>query len=211
MKHLSYGPNRTSNGEDMSTAARLTLAEYERMIAAGVFDERDNRRLELIQGELREMTPQGPEHDDLIDLLNQWSSESVPRDRVRVRVQEPVTLPTVQSAPQPDLAWVVKRRYRDRRPIAKEVLLLVEVAQSSLEYDRGEKASLYAEARIADYWIVDNAGQCVEVYRDPEAGRYRSVQTFRADQEVRPLVFPDVVLRPAILWPAEAHTARVPM
>lgn len=185
----------------MSTVARLTLAEYDRMIAAGVFDQRDNRRLELIRGELRETTPSGPEHSDLTDLLNQWSFENAPRDGVRVRVQEPVTLPTAESAPEPDLAWVVKRRYRHRWPMAEEVFLLIEVAESSLAYDRGEKAAMYADAGIADYWIVNNPEQCAEVYREPEAGQYRSVQTFRGDQEVRPLAFPDAVLRPSMLWP----------
>ncbi|NLY02850.1 MAG: Uma2 family endonuclease [Rhodopirellula sp.] len=187
----------------MSTVARLTLAEYDRMIAAGVFDERDNRRLELIRGELREMTPSGPEDDDLIDLLlNQWSFENAPRDRIRIRVQEPITLPTAESAPEPDIAWVVNRRYRYRRPIVEEVLLLIEVAESSLDYDRGEKAALYAEAGIADYWIVNNPEQCIEVYREPGAGRYGSVQTFSGEQEVRPLAFPEAVLRPSMLWPA---------
>ncbi len=185
----------------MSTIARLSLAEYDRMIAAGVFDERDKRRLELIRGELREMTPPGPEHDDLIDLLGEWSHAVVRPDDVRVRVQNSVGLPSLESAPQPDVAWVVKRSYRHARPTATDVLLIIEVAQSSLAYDRGEKAGLYAEAGIADYWIVNDREQCVEVYREPEAGRYRSVQTFRGDQEVRPLALPDAALRPSMLWP----------
>ncbi|NLY02851.1 MAG: Uma2 family endonuclease [Rhodopirellula sp.] len=184
----------------MSTVARLTLAEYDRMIAAGVFDERDNRRLELIRGELREMTPPGPEHDDLTDLLQEWSHTAVP-DRVRIRIEKSLGLPSLQTVPQPDVAWVVKRDYRHARPTATDVLLVVEVAQSSLAYDRGEKAAMYAEAEIADYWIVNNRQQCVEVYRDPEAGQYRSVQTFSGDQEVRPLALPDVFLRPSMLWP----------
>jgi Uma2 family endonuclease len=149
------------------------------------------------------MTPPGPEHDDLVDYLQDWSYAVVPPERVRIRIEKSIGLPSLQSGPQPDVAWVVKRNYRHARPTAADVLLVIEVAQSSLVYDRGEKAALYAEAGIADYWIVNNAGQCVEVYRDPEAGRYRSAQTFRGDQEVRPLAFPEVVLRPSMLWPPD--------
>ncbi len=186
----------------MSTIARLTLAEYDRMIAAGVFDDREGRRLELIRGELREMTPAGTEHEDLIGWLDDWSHAVVPPDRVGIRIEKSVDLGDQQSVPEPDVAWVVKRNYRHARPTVTDVLLIIEVADSIMEYDRGEGASLYVEAGIVDYWIVNNPQQCIEMYREPEGGRYRSVQVFRREEEVRPLALPEAVLRASMLWPA---------
>jgi Uma2 family endonuclease len=77
------------------------------------------------------------------------------------------------------------------------------VSESSLDHDRGEKAVLYAEAGIADYWVIDIPARRVEVHRDPREGRYHSVQVFRGDDELRPLPFPGLALCPAMLW-AEA-------
>lgn len=184
----------------MSTIARLTLGEYDRMIEHGVFDRQ--RRLEFIRGEIREMNPIGPEHEDILDLLTSWSFEHLPKGRVRVRIQESIGLPGLESAPQPDLVWAVQGDYRRRRPAAGEVLLLVEVADSSLEYDAGEKAALYAEAGIADYWVVNIPDRSIEVRRDPEGNRYRTLQAFAGDEEARPLAFPELVLRPSMLFPA---------
>ncbi len=186
----------------MSTIAHLTLAEYDRMIACGVFDSRKRRRLEFIQGEIREMPPIGAPHEVSVDRLNEWSFEALPRGRVWVRVQNSIGLPELESAPEPDLAWVVRRDYSRRRPTAADVLLIIEVSESTLKYDQGEKADLYAQAGIADYWIVNIPERVVEVRRDPQGGRYQSLQTFRGDEDIRPLALLDVVLRPSMLWPS---------
>src|SRR3712207_4046342 len=103
----------------MSTVARLTLAEYDRMVQTGVFD---NRRIEFIQGELREMSPTGPDHEEVVDLLNEWSPDNRPPG-VRVRVQNSIGLPELESAPEPDVVWVRKRSYRSGRPLPSDVLL----------------------------------------------------------------------------------------
>ena len=186
----------------MSTIAHLTLAEYDRMIACGVFDSRERRRLEFIRGEIREMPPIGPPHEDSVDRLNEWSIENVSRRRTRVRVQNSIGLPELESAPEPDLAWVVRRDYSRKRPTAADVLLIIEVSESTLKYDQGEKADLYAEAGIADYWIVNIPERVVEVRRNPNNGRYQTLETFRGEDEIRPLAMPDVVLRPSMLWPS---------
>lgn len=99
----------------MSTIAHLTLAEYDRMVACGVFDRSPGRRLEFIRGEIREMTPIGSEHEVLVDRLTEWSFQAVPRGRVWVRVQNSIGLPALESAPEPDLAWVVRRDPRSGR------------------------------------------------------------------------------------------------
>lgn len=186
----------------MSVSAHLTLAQYDLMIGAGVFDQRGRRRLEFIQGEIREMAPIGSQHEDIVDRLNIWSIENLPREKVRVRVQNSIGLPTIGSAPEPDLVWVVQGDYSDRRPSAEEILLVIEVAETSLAYDTGEKAALYAAARIADYWVVDLSARAIEVRRDPVAGRYRSLRTFVGDEEVHPLAVSEVLLRPKTLWDA---------
>ncbi len=184
----------------MSTIAHLTLAEYDRMIGCGVFDQRKRRRLEFIRGEIRQKTPIGPAHEVVVDHLSEWSIRNLPEGKVWVRVQNSIGLPDLESAPEPDLAWVARRDYSRGRPTAEDVLLVVEVAQGSLEYDRGEKADLYAETGIADYWVVNLPDRSIEVRRDPTAEGYRSVQTHTGTEEIRPLAAPDVVLRPSTLW-----------
>lgn len=184
----------------MSTIARLTLVEYDRMIECGVFDHGNRRRLEFIRGEIREMTPIGSVHEEIVDRLTIWSARNLPDDRVRVRVQNSVGLIELESVPEPDLAWVVQRSYKRARPTAADVLLIIEVSDSSLKYDRGEKADLYAEAGIADYWIINIPEQTVEVRRDPQGGRYQSVQTYRENEEIRPLAVPELILQPTMLW-----------
>jgi Uma2 family endonuclease len=186
----------------MSTLARLTIEEYDRMITAGVFDGPQPRRIELIQGELREMSPIGPPHETTVDTLNEWSMEVAPLDKVIVRVQNSVGLATLLSVPQPDLAWVTRRDYSRARPTAKDVLLLIEVSDSSLEFDRGEKADLFAGARIGDYWLVNLPERCVEVRRQPFRGHYRSLTIFRPGQKVPVLAFPKIALPVSHLFKA---------
>ena len=136
----------------MSTIAHLSLAEYDRMIERGVFDQGKRRRLEFIRGEIRDMTPIGSMHEVVVDRLNEWSMRNLPEGKVWVRVQNSIGLPSLESAPEPDIAWVARRDYSHGRPTAEDVLLIVEVAESSLAYDCGEKAELYAQAGIADLY-----------------------------------------------------------
>ena len=186
----------------MSTTTHLTIAEYDRMIAAGAFDPRERNRLELIHGELREMTPIGSEHEVLVDYLTEWSFSKLPRKKVWVRVQNSIGIPALDSAPEPDLAWVARRDYSRGRPTAEDVLLVIEVSESTLRFDLGKKAELYARAGIADYWVVNVSDRSIVVHRDPAAGRYRDVRTFRGDDEICPLQAPDVKICPAWLWEA---------
>ena len=184
----------------MSTTARLSLTEYDHMIECGVFEQDKQRRLEFIRGEIREMNPIGSLHEVVVDRLTEWSFENLPKGRAWVRVQNSIGLPSLESAPEPDLAWVARRDYSQGRPTADDVLLVVEVAESSLAYDCGEKAELYAAAGIADYWVVNLTERTVEVRREPANGRYRSLQTFVGDEEVRPLAEGQLALRPSTLF-----------
>ncbi len=180
--------------------APITLAMYDRMIAAGVFDPVEAHRLELIGGELQMMSPIGDRHADAVAFLTRWSSQQADPARMLVWVQNPLSIPGSESAPQPDIAWVTLRRYADRRPLPEEVSLLVEVADTSLEFDTTAKASLYAAAGIADYWVVDLVSRAVIVFREPRSGGYESRSTHRGDQLVRPLAQPDAALSPAELF-----------
>lgn len=165
------------------------------MIAGGVFDGPQRRRVELIRGELLEMSPIGPSHEDAVDFLNKWSFLATTGKKIRIRVQNSIGLAALASAPEPDLAWVRERAgYKKARPTKNDVLLIIEVSDSSLDYDRGTKADLYAAAGIKDNWIVNLPDHCVEVRRDPSRGRYRTVETFSAGDEVRPLTLPGVAL-----------------
>jgi Uma2 family endonuclease len=184
----------------VSTIARLSLAQYDHMIAAGVFDQREHLRLEFIEGEIREMSPIGPQHSEIVERLTAWSYKSLSHKKGRARGQDAVTLPEQESAPQPDIMWLVPGDYVYHRPTAADVLLVIEVAESSLAYDTGEKADLYAAAGIADYWVVNLIDRCIEVRREPVGGRYRSLKTHLGEDEVRPLAFPEVALKPGSLW-----------
>jgi Uma2 family endonuclease len=119
---------------------------------------------------------------------------------VIVRIQSPTRIPKLESALEPDVLWLVNENYSTSHPEPEDVLLLIEVAESSLTYDTGEKARLYAEAGIADYWVVDLAEDGVEVFRDPQPSGYRSRRTHRGDEEIRPLAFPDAALKPSALF-----------
>ena len=178
----------------MSSLLRFTVAEYDRMIEQGVFCDRHDQRLELIYGEIREVTPPNPPHEDTVDLLNYWSVDNAPRDRVRVRIQNSLGIAALDSVPEPDVAWMKARNYRKRRPQPRDVWLLIEVSESSLDYDRREKAALYAAAGIKDYWIVNLIDLCIEVRRQPRAGKYRETHTYSIGQTLSPMEFPGISL-----------------
>ena len=178
----------------MSTALQLSLAEYDRLVKKGVFENLRHRRVELIRGELRQMSPPGPSHEEAVDLLTRWSFEVTDQTKVRIRVQSTVGLPKLESVPLPDLVWARERSYHKKRPQAEDVFLVIEVSDSSLNYDRGKKARLYAESGVADYWVVNLRDNCLEVFRDPQEGEYQSHEVIDRGGTVRPLSFPKVKL-----------------
>ena len=181
----------------MSTGLRLSSEEYDRMIACGAFEGID-RRIELIRGELREMSPAGPAHEDYIDFLNRWSTEATTAKDCVVRVQNSIDLG--ESRPEPDVAWLKPGRYASRHPRADDVLLLIEVADSSLPGDLSEKAELYAEFGVSEYWVVDVQGQCIHVFAHPVDARYTKRRAIARSETVAPQCKPDAILKPAELF-----------
>lgn len=174
------------------TRRRFTRAEYYRMAEVGILGEDD--RVELIEGEIVEMCPIGRRHVAFVGNLGQLLTVRLV-SRALVFVQSPVVL-TEDTEPQPDLA-VVRRRavpYKEREAHADDVLLLIEVADSSLAYDRTTKLRLYAAAGIPEYWIVDCTGEAVEISRDPGPEGYREVTQVTGTARLTLQAFPDVLL-----------------
>jgi Uma2 family endonuclease len=152
---------------------RLTRDDYHRLGEAGVLGEDD--RVELLEGQLVDMSPIGPRHALAVDMLNELLVPAV-AGRALVRVQNPVALDT-GSEPQPDI--VVVRRpwhgYPASHPGPEDILLLIEVADSSRDIDLGAKRELYARAAVREFWIVDLTTDTVVVCRNPSGGVYGTI------------------------------------
>jgi len=174
------------------TRRRFTRAEYYRMAEAGILGEGD--RVELIEGEIVQMSPIGRRHRAFVGSLGQVLSARL-IGRAAVWVQNPLVL-TEDTEPQPDITVLRSRAlpFKEREADAADTLLLIEVADSSLAYDRTTKLRLYAEAGIPEYWIVDCTAESVEVYRDPSGEGYRDVIRASAPATLRLQAFPDVEL-----------------
>jgi Uma2 family endonuclease len=164
----------------------VTLDEYERMCEAGVFG--GDARIELIRGEIVDMPPPGPKHQAVVAHLVELLGRLIGMAALVWPQGNVIRLPKSGSQPQPDVAVVHRRQdyYEGQAPGAEDVLLLVEVAQSALEYDRGDKLALYAEAAISEYWVVNLIDLVIEVYTNPSEGKYQSVKVARRG-EILPL------------------------
>jgi Uma2 family endonuclease len=183
----------------MIQSLHLSLDEYDHMVQVGAFDNL-GRKIELIHGELIEMNPAGPLHDDLITYLNDWSADHRDRNQTVITSQTGLNLPEQVSRPEPDLMWLRKSRYQTSHPTASDVQLAIEVSYSSLAYDLERKRLLYAAAGIIEYWIVDAAAKCIHVHRDHKSGDYQSRRVFQAPQTLSPLICPAAVLDIADLF-----------
>ncbi|PYM93501.1 MAG: Uma2 family endonuclease [Candidatus Rokuibacteriota bacterium] len=176
---------------DVAAPRRLfTRQEYLRMAEVGIL--KPTERVELIRGEIVEMSPIGRRHQAFVDNLNQLLTVRI-AGRAIVSVQNPVVLAD-DTEPEPDLK-IIRRRsvpYKELEAHGNDVLLLIEVAETSLSYDRSTKLRLYAEAGIAEYWVVDCSAESVEVHRMPDASGYLEMNRFTGGAPVSPLAFPDV-------------------
>jgi hypothetical protein len=174
----------------------FTADEFERMARAGVFGEEE--RLELIDGEIVVMSPIGPGHGMCVSLLNERFVLGV-GNRALVWIQSSARM-ALRSVPQPDLALLRRRSYREANPTPEDILLVAEVADSSLRYDQTRKLALYASAGIAEYWVVSVEGEWLEVHRSPEGRGYRDSRRLHGGDTIAPLAFPDVAISVAELF-----------
>ncbi len=173
------------------------------MIDAGVFEgEGPRQRVELIEGVLLQMSPIGHQHENVVDWLTRWSIENTKASEVRVRIQESLALPGQNTVPEPDIAWVRSGVYDQGRPAARDVLLVIEVANTSLAFDLGKKAQLYATAQIADYWVANVETESLIVHRDPVEGMYTKITTLQGEEILQPLAKPDAHFTVASLFAA---------
>ncbi len=183
----------------MSTALKLTVAEYDTMVNKGAFDEL-TQKIELINGEIHAMNPAGPVHDHIIEYLTLWSVQNTDCSRIRVRIQSGLSLPELDSRPEPDVLWVRADHPRERHPVAAEVLLLIEVSHSSLPVDRELKGELYARAGIVECWIIDIANEQIHVYQQPDGSQYQLQATIKCGESVAPLAQSEAILLPALMF-----------
>lgn len=178
---------------------KFTIPQYDLMIEAGVFARTttgcfESPRVELIEGEIVMMSPIGSRHEEIIDRLTFWSLQTMSRAVARVRVQQSLGIPERKSVPQPDVAWVRPRDYSEHRPDGADAMLVIEVADTSLSHDLGEKAAVYAAGGIPDYWVVDVAAEAVHVLRGPGPTGYVEHRTASRGEVIAPLAAADTSL-----------------
>jgi Uma2 family endonuclease len=185
------------------TPKRWRRVEYQRLVDLGTFEQ---DRVELIGGQLIVAEPKGSEHAAAVDMTYVALLSAIPAGWT-VRGQNPVALDD-ESAPEPDLAVVRGSPTDFRYAHPTRPALVIEVAESSLQFDRVTKASLYARGGIVDYWIVNLIDRVVEVYREPGPDltapfgwRYTSVARFRFGDSITPLEVAATPLAVAALFP----------
>ncbi|OLE55766.1 MAG: hypothetical protein AUG51_02220 [Acidobacteria bacterium 13_1_20CM_3_53_8] len=170
----------------------FNVTEFYRMATAGVFSEDD--RVELIEGEIIEMSPIGSRHASCVGRLTELFGRVAGVESI-VWVQNPVHLDEY-SEPLPDIA-LLKRRddfYAGSYPAPADVLLLIEVSDTSVEYDREIKVPLYAGAKIPEVWLVNLPADVIEIYRQPVNGRYMEIQQAKRGESVTLSMIPTLLL-----------------
>jgi Uma2 family endonuclease len=185
------GPVQTpTKAETQIRQRRFTVDEFHRMTEAGILHEDD--RVELIGGEIVEMSPIGGRHAACVREMNRLLGRQV-SDELRLDVQSPVRLGE-QGEPQPDLAVIRARGYGDSLPTPEDVLLLIEVADTSLAYDRDVKLPLYARAGIAEVWLVDLNAYVIERHTEPSEKGYRLLRRAGRGEILESVVLPTLTL-----------------
>jgi|SRR5579862_3736706 len=178
---------------------RFSLESYEAMIEHGILTRDD--KVELIAGEIVEMSPIGSHHSATVSLIAQTIGR-VLGDRSNVRTQQAIALPP-DSEPEPDVAVVRSRKdhYWEAHPRPADIMLVIEVADTSLTVDRFVKLPIYAAAGIPESWIVDLTNSVIEVYREPRQDAYSTKTVLRRGDRIAPITFPDVSIEVNSLFP----------
>jgi Uma2 family endonuclease len=191
MNHVSAAPTY-----------QFSVEEFQKLGEAGIFGEDD--RVELLNGDIIVMAPIEVRHLKAVRRLNNRLMEMYGR-RCLVDAQNPVTIDG-HSQPLPDILLLREEADdRDSAPIPEDVLLLVEVADTSLVYDQTGKRAAYARNGIAEYWILDLTRDVLHVFRDAEGGAYRTELTIRVGESIAPLAFADTPVPLSELLPRPAR------
>lgn len=186
-------------GTEAAGKRRFTVAEYHRMLEAGVFD--DAERVELIEGEVLHMAAKSLRHVAGVRRVSKVLS-SLLGAQVFISTQDPIQIGTI-SEPEPDVVVAVPSvtDYEDHHPTPPEILLIVEVAETSVAVDRQRKLPLYAQAGIQQFCILNLRGNELEDYRDPTSEGYRSKQTYTPQQSFGLVAFPEIQIKVVELIP----------
>ena len=173
------------------TTAKWKVEDYHRMIAAGILA---GRHVELLNGEVVEMAPEGESHAYSSDEAGEYLIYLL-SERAKVRQGKPITLPQSNSEPEPDIAIVQRlgRDYREHHPYPENIFWLIEYSDSSLSKDLEVKSKVYAEVGIPEYWVIKLRTMQLIVFRVATAEGYQSTETL-TQGEINPLAFPDVAV-----------------
>lgn len=171
-------------------AKPISIRLYEQMGEKGLLAPDD--RVQLIEGEILEMPPIGSRHGSVAGRLNKWLS-SVVGDAAIIRSGNPVNLGK-DSQPQPDLMLLKPRRddYVALHPGPEDVLLLVEVSDTTLAFDQGRKRNLYARFAVSEYWVIDVNSRSITCYSEPARGEFRCAVEYQVRDTISPRAFPQV-------------------
>ncbi|GAP98209.1 Uma2 family endonuclease [Leptolyngbya sp. NIES-2104] len=172
----------------MNIIHKWTIDRYHQAVEAGVFDEVP---VELLDGELIDMSPEGVPHSSLSDRSSRYLQRLLD-ERAIVRVGHPITLSN-RSEPEPDLAIVDPQEdiYFDHHPYPENIFWLIEYSDSSLEKDLKIKSKVYAEAGIVEYWVINLRTRELIVFREPVQGKYQQKSTLTSGN-ISPVCFPDI-------------------
>jgi Uma2 family endonuclease len=170
----------------------LTIEDYHRMAEAGIFSP--DERVELLDGTLLKMAAKETAHSSATTRTRRALEQGL-RGRGLIRIQDPVQLDDL-SEPEPDIAIVAldSLEYAAHHPQPSEIFLLIEIADSSLDFDCGTKASAYARSGVLEYWVLDVQSRKLHVFRSPMTQTYESEFVFAETMQIAPLAFPDCIL-----------------
>jgi Uma2 family endonuclease len=186
---------------DLPPRKRFTRAEVEQMLEAGLFA---GERFELIEGDLIEKMGQNPPHASGIQLVFSWLVKILRPERVRVQLPIEVSAADRESSwPEPDVAVLGENKpdYRRRHPRGEELILVVEVADTTVQHDATTKRDLYARAGVPEYWVLDIGGRQLIVHRGAAQGRYERVQVLTERDTAALEAHPDVSIPVAEILP----------
>lgn len=168
---------------------RFSVDEYYQMIELGLL--KNYEKAEIIEGELIQKMPIGDRHAFAVDTLNRFFIKNV-SDDILVRIQNPVRL-TDYNEPEPDITLADLTKFDGKRhPRPAETLLIVEVSDSTLKYDRDTKLALYAEAEIPEVWIVNLKNNIVEIHQKPSVGIYQLAQIYKRGEIIKSATLPNL-------------------
>jgi len=177
----------------VSLLTKITGADFDSMVARGAFDGIGPRKVELIHGELRFLNPAGPIHDDYITYLTRWSIEQNIGNEATILVQCGFVCDDDRT--EPDVLWLQPRRYGRTRPTAADVLLLIEVADSSLMTDLREKADIYAASGVREYWVIDVPASRLHIMTASDGKTYRNIEVVVPPTAPAPMCRPTAKLK----------------